>query len=164
MLSVREGDAKVALSPRAYTAQVGPHVAGQELAASALLELLERYAATAVTSGGEAEELVLNVVAALTNLFFYEAAADDLGLPNQLSQLWVRLPRHLTPLLLSANLEAVVEAARAFGNLSRVPEVRTGSRGLAQPERHVVVRPKAALRWLNHCFQTGWGCSGHYSC
>jgi hypothetical protein len=131
-------------------------VAGQELAASALVELLERYAAEAVTSGGEVEELVLNVVAALTNLVFYEAAADELGLPNQLAKLWLRLPRHLTPLLLSANLEAVVEAARAFGNLSRVPEVRAGPRGPAQPEQHDVVRPKPTFGWLHHSSQTLW--------
>jgi hypothetical protein len=109
-------------------------VAGQELAARALVQLLERYAGAAVTHGGEAEELVLNVVAALTNLFFYESAADELGLPNQLAKMWVQLPTHLTPLLLSANLEAVVEAARAFGNLSRIPEVRAGG-------------PPLPLRW-----------------
>jgi len=121
-------------------------VAGQELAASALVELLERYAAAAVTSGGEAEELVLNVVAALTNLFFYEAAADELGLPNQLARLWVRLPRHLTPLLLSANLEAVVEAARAFGNLSRIPEVRARAvHGETMPSRNSMCRTSGKI-------------------
>lgn len=35
-----------------------------------------------------------------------------------------RMLRHVTPLLLCDNEEAVVEAARAFGNFSRAPEAR----------------------------------------
>lgn len=36
-----------------------------------------------------------------------------------------KLLRHVTPLLLCDNEEAVVEAARAFGNFSRTADART---------------------------------------
>lgn len=52
----------------------------------------------------------------------------DLRLPCFLAQLLALMParllRHVTPLLLCDNEEAVVEAARAFGNFSRAAEAR----------------------------------------
>lgn len=69
----------------------------------------------------ESEELVLNAIAAVTNLLFYETETNLLfSMENK--ELLCRL---LRPLLLeSYNVEALVEAARALGNLSRHQDSR----------------------------------------
>ena len=77
-----------------------------------LVQLLERK------SMADSEELVLNVVSAVTNLSFYYNEENQI-LMNQ-----KRLAKLLTPLLLDENEEAIVEAARSFGNFSRNPNVR----------------------------------------
>jgi len=63
------------------------------------------------------EELLLNVTSAVTNLSFYT------GRPNHLFALAQPLCTALLDVLLHPNEEAVAEAARAFGNFSRDPEV-----------------------------------------
>jgi len=71
----------------------------------------------------ENEELVLNVVAAITNLLFYDVPSNILLSDADNKRLLCRLFRPL--LLESYNTEAQMEAARALGNLSRHEDVRT---------------------------------------
>jgi len=95
--------------------EVGMQLASTDKLAGALLTVLET-----TSFGGGGEELVLNAVCAVTNLSFYQRADNQvlaLGAP--------KLLRHVTPLLLCDNEEAVVEAARAFGNFSRTADART---------------------------------------
>lgn len=69
----------------------------------------------------ESEELVLNSMAATTNLLFYDEPTNLL-FSNENKELLCRL---LRPLLLeSYNVEALMEAARALGNLSRHQDAR----------------------------------------
>merc|ERR1719265_204352 len=69
----------------------------------------------------DSEELVLNATAAVTNLIFYDTSTNLL-LTHENKELLCRL---LRPLLLeSYNVEALVEAARALGNLSRHQDAR----------------------------------------
>ncbi|CAE8661374.1 unnamed protein product, partial [Polarella glacialis] len=70
---------------------------------------------------GDSEELVLNVVAAVTNLLFYDVPSNLLFQEDN-KQLLCRLFRPL--LLESYNVEALVETARALGNLSRHADAR----------------------------------------
>jgi hypothetical protein len=69
----------------------------------------------------KSEELVLSATAAVTNLLFYDSSANLLSTPEN-RQLLCRL---LRPMLLeSYNVEALVEAARALGNLTRHEDAR----------------------------------------
>jgi len=69
----------------------------------------------------ESEELVLNAMAATTNLVFYDEPTN-LFFSRENKELLCRL---LRPLLLeSYNVEALIEAARALGNLSRHQDAR----------------------------------------
>lgn len=127
----------------AIHSEVGPMLAGQSEVAQSLLFLLtsafseerrkaagggERGEPSGDGSGGggellsaEEEELVLNCICALTNLSFYH----DLPGGNKVLELDPEILLHcLTPLLMCENEEAMVEAARAYGNFSRVPEAR----------------------------------------
>lgn len=84
------------------------------------------------------EELVLNLVSAITNLSFYNTPTDEppvpfsgtgvelssFGVTNIMHMHRLRITRMLAPLLFHDNHEAAVESARAFGNFSRDPEVR----------------------------------------
>lgn len=100
--------------------------AGQTLAASApivnvLLDVL------GCKRMPESEELVLNVVSAITNLTFYDTP-DNLLLAPDNAEL---VCRQLRPLMLeSYNAEALSEAARALGNLSRRADARQWIREL----------------------------------
>merc|ERR1712113_270087 len=67
------------------------------------------------------EELVLNVVSALTNLLFFDNPSNLL-FQEENKQLLCRLFRPL--LLESYNVEALIETARALGNLSRHADAR----------------------------------------
>jgi len=69
----------------------------------------------------DSEELVLNVVSAVTNLLFYDVPSNLLTTEEN-KQLLCRLFRPL--LLESYNEEALVETARALGNLSRHEDAR----------------------------------------
>ncbi len=129
--------------------QVGPGLASRPALAACILQILEAH-----EYAGDSEELVLNAVCATTNLSFYQAPDNQVrraaGASPAAALIWPvrsvrrrtivcvrarcwpqllqlepsRLLRHVTPLLLSENEEAVVEAARAFGNLSRQPAAR----------------------------------------
>lgn len=79
------------------------------------------------------EELVLNIVGAITNLSFYHSQ-DNIILKNQikiskrmldvLHSPQINCFVVLIPLLLFKNEEAIVESVRAYGNFSRDSKVR----------------------------------------
>lgn len=94
--------------------------AGATLAASSAVvdPLLDMLGAKKIS---DSEELVLNVVAAVTNLLFYDVPSNML-FQEESKQLLCRLFRPL--LLESYNVEALVETARALGNLSRHADAR----------------------------------------
>jgi len=94
--------------------------AGATLASSSAVvdPLLDMLGAKRI---GDSEELVLNVVAAVTNLLFYDVPSNLLFQEDS-KQLLCRLFRPL--LLESYNVEALIETARALGNLSRHADVR----------------------------------------
>eukprot|EP00435_Cladocopium_sp_Y103_P002839 s4514_g1.t1 len=121
--------ANVAISPSA-----GPTLAASSAVSEPLLDMLGAKRIS------DSEELVLNVVAAITNLLFYDVPANLLfhedgaadghscvdgfrdGHADESKQLLCRLFRPL--LLESYNVEALVETARALGNLSRHADAR----------------------------------------
>merc|ERR1712086_495468 len=102
--------ANIAISPSA----------GSVLASSSAVvdPLLDMLGAKRI---GDSEELVLNVVSAVTNLLFYDVPSNLL-IQQENKQLLCRLFRPL--LLESYNEEALVETARALGNLSRHADAR----------------------------------------
>lgn len=102
--------ANVAISP-----SVGTELSASANAVDLLLDVLgcKRMA--------ESEELVLNAMAATTNLLFYDEPRNLLFSTDN-KELLCRLFRPL--LLESYNVEALIEAARAVGNLSRHPDAR----------------------------------------
>lgn len=65
------------------------------------------------------EELILNVVGAITNLSYYGDC------PNYVIAHQLEIAANLAPLLVTENEEAVIESVRAFGNFSRNDEVRS---------------------------------------
>jgi armadillo repeat-containing protein 2 len=99
------------LAHLAISSEVGPEM-GKSPHVEAMLRLLENV------SIQETEELLLNTVSLVTNLTYYASSS---------SVLWDRrmqlLPL-LAEMLFVENHEAVLEAARAFGNLSRCPQAR----------------------------------------
>eukprot|EP00753_Platysulcus_tardus_P002672 PLAT1177.2.p1 GENE.PLAT1177.2~~PLAT1177.2.p1 ORF type:complete len:783 (-),score=426.14 PLAT1177.2:741-2855(-) len=93
---------------------VGATVA-QSADVAALLDVLQRAAS------GSNEELLLNAVSALTNVTFY--LRDDGS--SVLSEEAGNMTQLLVPALLyTSNAELVQEAARALGNLTRLPAAR----------------------------------------
>jgi len=109
--------------------------AGATLAASsAVVEpLLDMLGAKRI---GDSEELVLNVVAAITNLSYYDVPSNLLFQEDN-KQLLCRLFRPL--LLESYNDEALIETARALGNLSRHEGVGQCMAGLRLDEILVIL-------------------------
>ncbi|CAK0887433.1 unnamed protein product, partial [Prorocentrum cordatum] len=109
--------------------------AGATLAASsAVVEpLLDMLGAKRI---GDSEELVLNVVAAITNLSYYDVPSNLLFQDDN-KQLLCRLFRPL--LLESYNDEALIETARALGNLSRHEGVGQCMAGLRLDEILVIL-------------------------
>jgi len=94
----------------AINVSVGPLLASDSAVVDPLVDMLGAMRIS------ESEELVLNVVSAVTNLLFYDVPSNVLFHEDN-KQLLCRL---LRPLLLeSYNVEALIEAARALGNLSR---------------------------------------------
>lgn len=85
---------------------------------------------------GDSEELVLNVVAAITNLLFYDVPSNLLFQDDN-KKLLCRLFRPL--LLESYNVEALVETARALGNLSRHSDARRSMSELRLDEILVIL-------------------------
>lgn len=95
----------------AISEELGPRIARDD-GIMPLVSLLERK------SIDKSEELVLNIVSAVTNLSFYDTP------DNHLLHVQKRLMKALTPLLLHANEDALIEASRSFGNFSRSQESR----------------------------------------
>jgi len=99
----------------AISASAGPTLAASSAVVNPLLDAL------GAKKVRDSEEMVLNVVAAITNLLFYDVPSNLLFQ----DETKLLLCRRLHPLLLeSENVEALVEAARALGNLSRHPDAR----------------------------------------
>jgi len=97
--------ANAAISP-----VVGPQLATTAAVVDPLLDML------GCKRMPESEELVLTATVAVTNLLFYDSSENLLFSPEN-KQLLCRL---LRPMLLeSYNIEALVESARALGNISR---------------------------------------------
>jgi len=109
--------------------------AGSTLASSSAVvdPLLDMLGAKKIM---ESEELVLNVVSAVTNLLFYDEPSNLLFQEDN-KQLLCRLFRPL--LQESLNVEALVETARALGNLSRHSDARKCMSGLRIDERLVIL-------------------------
>eukprot|EP00397_Hematodinium_sp_SG-2012_P006301 GEMP01006329.1.p1 GENE.GEMP01006329.1~~GEMP01006329.1.p1 ORF type:complete len:855 (+),score=184.89 GEMP01006329.1:129-2693(+) len=104
---------------------ISPSVGATAAATSAFVEpLLDILGCKKIQ---QSEELVLNAIGCATNLLFYDIPSNLLYLPEN-KELLCRLFR---PLLLDAyNSEAVMEAARALGNLSRHESTRMHIRDL----------------------------------
>ncbi|XP_018419240.1 PREDICTED: armadillo repeat-containing protein 2 [Nanorana parkeri] len=91
---------------------VGKDLAADQNCISHLIRILE------YKSIDECEELVINTVATLSNLSFYENYSSAITKRRlEISKLMFRL-------LLSNNMEGILEAARVFGNLSHYQDVR----------------------------------------
>ncbi|KAK7108771.1 armadillo repeat-containing protein 2-like isoform X1 [Littorina saxatilis] len=91
---------------------VGPFVAANEQFMSCLLGIIERK------DVGESEELILNCVATVNNLSYYTTKQSSLV------QQHIAIAESLLKLVLTNNMEGMLEAARVFGNLTRHKPVR----------------------------------------
>jgi len=69
------------------------------------------------------EELMLNIVSLIANLAYYGQAKNAQGISQIFEKRFVII-EELTQVLFNENEEAVSEATRTFGNLSRDPEAR----------------------------------------
>ncbi|TNM94901.1 hypothetical protein fugu_017660 [Takifugu bimaculatus] len=92
---------------------VGPALAASEACVELLLETL------ALRSVRESEELVVNAAATINNLSFYQAEGSALDRSR------LAVAKLMMQLLLSASMDAVLEATRVFGNLSQSKDVRS---------------------------------------
>ncbi|XP_036438207.1 armadillo repeat-containing protein 2 [Colossoma macropomum] len=91
---------------------VGVALASNTLCVQLLLEVME------VRSVEESTELVVNASATINNLSYYQEESSVVRAQHtHISELLLRL-------LLSSNMDAVLEATRVFGNLSQVKDVR----------------------------------------
>ncbi|KAF4099616.1 armadillo repeat-containing protein 2 [Onychostoma macrolepis] len=91
---------------------VGTALAANALCVQLLLEVLECRCVQ------ESEELVINAVATINNLSFYQGESSVVRSQHtHISQLLLKL-------LLSSSMDAVLEATRVFGNLSQIKDVR----------------------------------------
>jgi hypothetical protein len=98
---------------------ISPSVGAVLASSSAVVDpLLDMLGAKRIV---DSEELVLNVVSAVTNLLFYDVPSNLL-IQEENKTLLCRLFRPL--LLESYNEEALMETARALGNLSRHEDAR----------------------------------------
>ncbi|KAG3087932.1 hypothetical protein PI124_g17852 [Phytophthora idaei] len=107
----------------AINADVGAQLNGYD-ALTPLLETLE------VSQRVGDEELMLNTVSCITNVSYYSTApaSDSKGSAQNSDYCFIEsnrvaITQLLARILLDRNKEAVVEAARAFGNLSRFKDV-----------------------------------------
>ncbi|KAK1804806.1 hypothetical protein P4O66_003648 [Electrophorus voltai] len=102
---------------------VGIALAANELCVQLLLDVME------VTTVEEKTELVINASATINNLSYYQGESSVVRAQHtHISELLLRL-------LLSSNMDAVLEAMRVFGNLSQIKYVR-----------HFIIKNKV------HCF------------
>ncbi|XP_073709260.1 armadillo repeat-containing protein 2 [Garra rufa] len=91
---------------------VGTALAANSLCVQLLLEVLESRCVQ------ESEELVINAVATINNLSFYQ------GQRSVVRSQHTHISQLLLKLLLSSSMDAVLEATRVFGNLSQIKDVR----------------------------------------
>jgi hypothetical protein len=111
----------------AISTHSGPLIACAE-GIDILTPVLQSAAASTVGAGGKgwrasSEELMLNCVSLITNMSFYGNPGTGGG-DGSVWTMKLAVTDALLPILLHENEEAVIEAARAFGNLSRDAEVR----------------------------------------
>ncbi|KAK3506989.1 hypothetical protein QTP70_034689 [Hemibagrus guttatus] len=91
---------------------VGSALASNTLCVQLLLKVME------VRSVEESAELVVNASTTINNLSFYQSESSVIRVQHKhVSELLLRL-------LLSSNMDAVLEATRVFGNLSQIEEVQ----------------------------------------
>ena len=98
--------------------EVGPLCASNSAIVDPLLDIL---GSRKIVSSSLDEELVLNALAAITNLLFYDTTSNLLLQPET-KRLICRTARPL--LLENRNLEACMEMCRGLGNLTRHKDVR----------------------------------------
>ncbi|XP_022081750.1 armadillo repeat-containing protein 2-like isoform X2 [Acanthaster planci] len=91
---------------------IGPLIASNENCVDQLMQILD------YKDVRTSEELVLNTVITINNLSFY----DVIG--SEIVERRMEISRLLLKLLMTDNMEGMIEAARVFGNLSRAAEVR----------------------------------------
>ncbi|OCT80393.1 armadillo repeat-containing protein 2 [Xenopus laevis] len=91
---------------------VGAELAANQNCITLLMQILE------YKSIDECEELVINTVATVNNLSFYQ---DDTSV---ITKKRLEISKSLFKLLLCNNMDGILEAARVFGNLSRYQDVR----------------------------------------
>ncbi|XP_068087369.1 armadillo repeat-containing protein 2 isoform X2 [Hyperolius riggenbachi] len=91
---------------------IGKHLAADQSCISLLIHILE------YKSIDDCEELVINTVATLSNLSFYENEN------SAITKRRLEMSKLLFKLLLSNNMEGILEAVRVFGNLSHFHDVR----------------------------------------
>ncbi|XP_073483147.1 armadillo repeat-containing protein 2 isoform X2 [Aquarana catesbeiana] len=91
---------------------VGKYLAADQDCISHLIQILE------YKSIDECEELVINTVAALSNLSCYENDS------SAITRRRLEISKLMFKLLLSNNMEGILEAARVFANLSHYQDVR----------------------------------------
>ncbi|PVD28492.1 hypothetical protein C0Q70_11080 [Pomacea canaliculata] len=91
---------------------VGPFIAASPQCITNLLHIIERKDIT------ESEELILNCVAAVNNLTYYTTKQSTVT-PQHLT-----IAQSMLKLVLTSNMEAILETARVFGNLTRHKPVR----------------------------------------
>ncbi|KAG7398664.1 Armadillo repeat-containing protein 2 [Phytophthora boehmeriae] len=107
------------LANLAINAEVGALINENE-GLSSLLAVLE-----AAHQAGD-EELMLNAVSCITNVSYYSTERKDADQDNHFCFVEtnrIAITRLLSRILMDRNEEAVVEATRAFGNLSRFKDV-----------------------------------------
>ncbi|TYZ69003.1 hypothetical protein PybrP1_009415 [[Pythium] brassicae (nom. inval.)] len=120
----KSGEVLVKLARVLANLAINPEV-GAELnqSSSKMAILLETLALAQRNSD---EELMLNIVSCITNLSYYSSpAAEEHGAPaaSFIESNRLEITALLSKILLDRNEEAVVEAARAFGNLTRFKDV-----------------------------------------
>eukprot|EP00754_Rhynchopus_humris_P043884 Rhum_TRINITY_DN3604_c0_g1::Rhum_TRINITY_DN3604_c0_g1_i1::g.11441::m.11441 len=103
------------LANLAISEVVGPALAAEEDMVRALLALLQRRRVE------DCEELVLNAVCCVTNMSYYAPTGAQ---RNVVCELAVEFGGAVSMLLMHDHVDAVVEAARLYGNYSREADVR----------------------------------------
>lgn len=101
----------------AINAEVGAELNQSSSKMAILLDTL------AVAQRSSDEELMLNIVSCITNLSYYSLSAPESHGVSFIESNRLEITPLLSKILLDRNEEAVVEAARAFGNLTRFKDV-----------------------------------------
>eukprot|EP00817_Percolomonadidae_sp_ATCC50343_P001808 CAMPEP_0117418842 /NCGR_PEP_ID=MMETSP0758-20121206/544_1 /TAXON_ID=63605 /ORGANISM="Percolomonas cosmopolitus, Strain AE-1 (ATCC 50343)" /LENGTH=261 /DNA_ID=CAMNT_0005199591 /DNA_START=1498 /DNA_END=2283 /DNA_ORIENTATION=- len=83
----------------------------------------------------ESEELVLNVVRALTNLSYYGVTQNG----GSLHKLAEKIATLISPLLMHDHRDGVLESARCFGNITRDPSLREFCRSKRYDEAIIIL-------------------------